>query len=167
VRCFQHRPGVVGVSAGRCFGHGHRRGESAGDHSQQPGNGRDPLAVDGARQSIAFQSTDPEHYATLFFGASDTALRMLVYANCGDPAPILVRADGSAERLDSTGLVLGAFENSGFEGRTVSIAAGDRLVVFSDGVSEAREDDGAWVVDCVRLWRGVESLAMVASGSSD
>ncbi len=116
---------------------------------------------------LFFQSTDPEHYATLFYGSYDSARHTLVYVNCGHPAPVLLRADRSVERLDSTGLVLGAFENSAFEERSVRIASGDRLVVFSDGVSEAREDDDAWVVECVCLLRGAESLAMAASGSTD
>jgi sigma-B regulation protein RsbU (phosphoserine phosphatase) len=117
---------------------------------------------------LFFQATEPEHYATLFFGSYDSERRKLVYVNCGHPAPVLLRANGLVERLDSTGLVLGAFENSAFEERSIRIAAGDRLVVFSDGVSEAREDqDDSWVVECVRLRARAESLAMAASGSAD
>jgi hypothetical protein len=70
--------------------------------------------------------------------------------------------------------MMGAFENSVFEERKVLIGAGDRLVVFSDGVSEARPDeDDAWVADCVRMpsLAGsatlAESLAMAAASSTD
>jgi sigma-B regulation protein RsbU (phosphoserine phosphatase) len=127
-----------------------------------------PALLVARANRLFFQSTAPEHYASLFFGSYDSERRTLVYVNCGHPAPVLLRSDGTLERLDSTGLVLGAFENASFEERKVGISAGDRLVVFSDGVSEAREDqDDAWVVECVRLLESAESVAMAASGSRD
>jgi serine phosphatase RsbU (regulator of sigma subunit) len=94
--------------------------------------------------------------------------------NCGHPAPVLLKRDGALERLDPTGTVVGAFENSEFEQRTIPMRSGDRVVVFSDGVSEAREDeDDAWVAECVRMLGRTESkslaesLAMAASTSLD
>jgi sigma-B regulation protein RsbU (phosphoserine phosphatase) len=123
---------------------------------------------------LFFQSTAPEHYATLFFGSYDAASGALRYVNCGHPAPVLLRANGELERLDSTGLVLGAFANAAFEERTVNLSDGDRLVLFSDGVSEARQDeDDQWVVECLRMLSRAgskalaESLAMAAAISSD
>jgi sigma-B regulation protein RsbU (phosphoserine phosphatase) len=123
---------------------------------------------------LFFQSTSPEHYATLFFGSYDADRRILSWVNCGHPPAVLLRANGSFERLDATGLVLGAFENAAFDERRVNVNPGDRLVIFSDGVSEAREDeDDSWVAECVRLLGRAdskalaESLAMAASMSTD
>ena len=123
---------------------------------------------------VFFDSTEPEHFATLFYGSYNAVDRTLRFVNCGHPAPVLLRASGEIERLDSTGLVLGAFANATFEERTITINEGDRFVLFSDGVSEAREDeDDQWVVECLRMLNRAgsnalaESLAMAASVSSD
>jgi sigma-B regulation protein RsbU (phosphoserine phosphatase) len=101
---------------------------------------------------LFFQFTRPEHYATLFFGVYEAATRSIRYVNCGHPSPVLLRADGEIELLDSTATVLGAFTGSVFLERTVSLARGDRLVLFSDGLSEARLDqpDEDWIIDTIR-----------------
>lgn len=90
-----------------------------------------------------YESTPPEHFATLFFGCTDGRSRQLRYANCGHPAPFLVRADGAVERLESTATVLGVFANWSSEERTVDLGPGDMLALFSDGVIEAGMQTGA------------------------
>jgi len=56
------------------------------------------------------------------------------------------------ELLDATATVLGAFNGSVFSEQSVSLAKGDRLVLFSDGLTEARIDqpDEEWVLDSIR-----------------
>jgi phosphoserine phosphatase RsbU/P len=134
----------------------------------------EPARLIARANRLFYQSTAPEHYATLFFGLYEATSRTLRYVNCGHPPAVLLRASGEIERLESTGLVLGAFEHTVFEERELRIGTGDRLVVFSDGVSEARPDeDDAWAVDCIgMLGRAgstalAESLAMAAAGSTD
>jgi sigma-B regulation protein RsbU (phosphoserine phosphatase) len=101
---------------------------------------------------LFFQSTRPEHFATLFFGFYDPAARTIHYVNCGHPPPLLLRADGTVQFLDATGVLLGAFEKPIFEERSVQVASGDRVVLYSDGFSEARDrDDDAWVAESIRL----------------
>jgi sigma-B regulation protein RsbU (phosphoserine phosphatase) len=87
--------------------------------------------------ALFFSSTAPEHFATLFFGCYDDATRRLCYVNCGQVPPFLLRADGSCERLASTAPALGLME--GWEGtaRELTLAAGDTLLLCSDGVTEA------------------------------
>ncbi len=123
---------------------------------------------------LFFESTRPEHYATLFFGSYDRGRRMLRYVNCGHPAGVLLRAGGQVERLDATGLVLGAFVDAAIEERQVEMVPGDRLVLYSDGVSEARPDeDDRWAVECVKMLGQAgskvlaESLAMAAVSTDD
>ena len=58
---------------------------------------------------LFFESTPTEQYATLFFADYDETSRRLRYWNCGHLAPLLLRADGRVERLESTGTVLGMF----------------------------------------------------------
>ncbi len=92
---------------------------------------------------LFYESTPPEHFATLFFAHYDDGQRRLRYANCGHPPPILMRADGSVEPLSATGTVLGVFSSWTSEERTIDLKTGDTLVIFSDGVTEAGIEDDA------------------------
>jgi sigma-B regulation protein RsbU (phosphoserine phosphatase) len=98
---------------------------------------------------LFFESTRPEHFATLFFGVYEASGRTIRYVNCGHPSAVLVRANGDFELLDATATVLGAFKDRGFEERSVAMRTGDRLVLFSDGFSEARMDE---IEDATRDW---------------
>lgn len=91
---------------------------------------------------LFFQSTPTEQYATLFFADYDEASRRLRYWNCGHLAPLLLRADGRVERLESTGTVLGMFREWSCSEAVVDLAPGDTLVMYSDGVTEAGGEDG-------------------------
>jgi sigma-B regulation protein RsbU (phosphoserine phosphatase) len=81
-------------------------------------------------------------FVTLVVAIYDGAARRLIYCNAGHPAPLLVRADESVVRLETGGTVLGAFEDSAFNEATIDIASGDRLVLFTDGITEAAQADG-------------------------
>jgi len=123
---------------------------------------------------LFFSSTSPEDYATLFFASYDSQTRTLRYVNCAHPAAVLLRKNGEVERLETTSLMVGAFENAVFEERSVQMLPGDRLVVFSDGVSEARADeDDAWVVESIRMLGRAgskslaQSLALAAVSTDD
>jgi sigma-B regulation protein RsbU (phosphoserine phosphatase) len=87
-------------------------------------------------------ATEPERFATLFLGVYEDGCRRLRYVNCGHNPPILLRADGSVERLAPGATVIGLME--GWEGRedTIELHKGDTLLVFSDGVTDARRGDG-------------------------
>jgi serine phosphatase RsbU (regulator of sigma subunit) len=88
------------------------------------------------------RSTAAQHYATMFFGVYDDSARRLAYVNCGHNAPMLRRRDGKVERLESTATVIGIFERWECSVAEVAIEAGDLLVIYSDGVTEAtRADD--------------------------
>jgi sigma-B regulation protein RsbU (phosphoserine phosphatase) len=68
----------------------------------------------------------------------DTATGVLTYSNAGHYFPMIVRVDGSVERLDTGGPVLGVLPDAEYEQAHVPLAAGDRLVLFTDGLTEAR-----------------------------
>jgi serine phosphatase RsbU (regulator of sigma subunit) len=86
---------------------------------------------------ILWKSTAAQHYATLFFGLYDDSTRRLTYVNCGHNPPMLLRVDGSVERLKSTATVIGLFEKWECEAREIDLTPGDLLAIFSDGVTEA------------------------------
>jgi phosphoserine phosphatase RsbU/P len=98
---------------------------------------RHPAAMLRSVNKLFYESTPPEHFATLFFAHYDDHERRLRYANCGHLPPILLRADGSVERLSSTATVLGVFSQWTSEEKIVDLKTGDTLVIFSDGVTEA------------------------------
>lgn len=66
----------------------------------------------------------------------------LIYANAGHPPPILVRSDGSVERLDVTGGVLGVHEEFIYEECGITLHSGDFLLVYTDGITEAPNEHG-------------------------
>ncbi|MFI5184966.1 MAG: PP2C family protein-serine/threonine phosphatase [Vicinamibacteria bacterium] len=92
--------------------------------------------------ALFLASTAPEHYATLFLGIYDDESRRLRYANCGHNPPVLLRANGSIERLEPTAPVVGLLDEWSCETAERRLSPGDTLLVFSDGVTEARDDRG-------------------------
>lgn len=89
---------------------------------------------------------DNEHgmFVTVFIGFYDTFTGRLRYANAGHPPPLLVRCNGNGappivDRFGSvTGTVLGAIERQRYTVQEGSLQPGDRLVFFTDGITEAR-----------------------------
>jgi len=82
-------------------------------------------------------------FVTLIYGVLDIASGALTYCNCGHNPPLVVRGDGTRERLTLTGLPLGVMPDAAYATRTVALAPGDRLVLYTDGVTEASTADGA------------------------
>jgi sigma-B regulation protein RsbU (phosphoserine phosphatase) len=77
-------------------------------------------------------------FISFFYCVIEADLGVLTYANAGHYLPVLVRADGSVERLGCGGAVLGVFPGAEYEQGEVPLAAGDRLILFTDGITEAR-----------------------------
>jgi sigma-B regulation protein RsbU (phosphoserine phosphatase) len=80
-------------------------------------------------------------FISFFYAVLDAAHGVLTYANAGHYLPALVRADGSVERLGAGGPVLGVIAGAEYEQAHVLLAPGDRLVIFTDGLTEARNAD--------------------------
>jgi sigma-B regulation protein RsbU (phosphoserine phosphatase) len=96
----------------------------------------------GAVNQLLHRSSEVNRFATLFFGVYDDDRRTLRYANCGHNPPVVLRADGSIDRLPPTAAALGLFDDWPCETAEVGLGSGDLLAVFSDGVPEAFSDDG-------------------------
>ncbi len=81
-------------------------------------------------------------FATAVIGwLSDDGTMTIV--NAGHCPPMLVRADGRIEEIDSTGPVVGIMAASRWMSATFTLNAGDQLILYSDGVIEAASPDGA------------------------
>jgi serine phosphatase RsbU (regulator of sigma subunit) len=90
---------------------------------------------------LFYKNTENNHYATTFFAVYDDETRRLRYVNCGHNPPFLARADGRVERLTATATVLGLFEEWDCSVAELELAAGDVLVIYTDGVSEASPNE--------------------------
>lgn len=88
------------------------------------------------------QNTTASAYATLFFAEYDDALQRLRYVNCGHLDGLLLRADHSLERLESTCTVLGLFEAWDCTIAERQLRPGDTLVLYTDGITESFNDAG-------------------------
>jgi serine phosphatase RsbU (regulator of sigma subunit) len=86
---------------------------------------------------LFFENTTDSAYATLFFAAYDDRTRRLRYANCGHQTALLLRRDNTLERLDSTCTVLGLFREWECTIAESRLSAGDILVLYTDGITEA------------------------------
>ena len=82
-------------------------------------------------------------FVSFFFAVIDTESHALCYSNAGHNPPILVRADGSALELRVGGGVLGLFSEWSYEQTQLKLESGDRLVLYTDGITEveSRHDE--------------------------
>jgi len=87
-------------------------------------------------------SSNDEMYVTVFYGVLRLADRRLTYARAGHDKPLLQHADGSVDVLDGAGRFLGMLDVLTLEERSVQLRAGDRLVMYSDGVQDAMNHAG-------------------------
>jgi serine phosphatase RsbU (regulator of sigma subunit)/catechol 2,3-dioxygenase-like lactoylglutathione lyase family enzyme len=88
------------------------------------------------------ENTPDGAFATLFFAEYDDGARRLRYANCGHLCGLLLRSDGSLERLDSTGTVLGIFKKWDCAIGERQLGPGDSLALYTDGITEAFDGRG-------------------------
>src|SRR5277367_1722793 len=77
-------------------------------------------------------------FATAFLAQIDCESGHLTYCNAGHFPPILLRADGQAELLETGGPLLGAIEKAGFSSGDLVLEPGDALLAYSDGILECR-----------------------------
>jgi serine phosphatase RsbU (regulator of sigma subunit) len=82
-------------------------------------------------------------YVTAACAAIDLSAHMLTYAGAGHPPALLLRANkGDVVQLAENGLFIGPFPHATYSSMTVSIEAGDKLLLYTDGIVEATGPDG-------------------------
>jgi len=84
-----------------------------------------------------FANIPSNRLVTLFYGELDPVTGRLLYVNAGHNPPLLVRGSGAIERLTATAVALGVVSETPFEAGEVDFAPGDRLLLYTDGVTEA------------------------------
>ncbi|HEY1920649.1 MAG TPA: SpoIIE family protein phosphatase [Streptosporangiaceae bacterium] len=103
----------------------------------------DPAAVLGTLNTALCQQypADSRHFCTAIFGliASDRDGFTLTLASGGHPPPLLISADGAADyQTGSGGPLIGIFDDAAFTTVTVRLGPGDTLLLYTDGLTEAR-----------------------------
>jgi len=101
-------------------------------------DGREPDDLCRRLNAILAKNVTDRQYISFFYALLDPRDRTLVYTNGGHNPPLLVRADGRVERLDEGGVVLAAFAAPDFGTGRTALCAGDRVILFTDGIVEAR-----------------------------
>jgi len=115
-----------------------------------------------------YRHTENNRYASLFLGCYSDAPRTLRYVNCGHNPPLLVRNNGAVDRLHPTATVLGLFRDWKCSVAETHLEAGDVLCSYTDGVTEARGQNGdefgeARLVEILNQHRQHQSAAILRS----
>jgi serine phosphatase RsbU (regulator of sigma subunit) len=121
-----------------------------------------------AVNQLFYENTTEGAYATLFFAEYDGKSQILRYANCGHLCALLLRGDGTVERLDSTSTVLGLFREWDCSIGERSLSSGDTLTLYTDGITEsfneAEEEYGEQrLIDAMRRYRDLSSQNLLES----
>lgn len=89
------------------------------------------------------QRTPPGKFATACLALLDGASGRVSFVNAGHNPPLLVRAGGGVEELAASGFPLGMVPRSDYDESVLELAPGDLLFLFTDGIVEAEDPDGA------------------------
>jgi serine phosphatase RsbU (regulator of sigma subunit) len=100
----------------------------------------EPVVVARRVNDFLHKSVEPGRFVTAFFGFLDADSGRFVYVNAGHNPPVLLRADGTVEWLREGGLILGFMPDPPFTSGETTLARGDLLVLYTDGVTEGADD---------------------------
>jgi sigma-B regulation protein RsbU (phosphoserine phosphatase) len=92
--------------------------------------------------ALMYRSTEIQQFATFFLGRVDCGPSRLAFSNAGHNWPILMRANGEKMFLERGGTLLGIMEGVRFEEGHAALNPGDRVVLYTDGISEATNAEG-------------------------
>lgn len=126
----------------------------------------DLSAVIANLNRLVFESSAQNRYATFFLGVFDPASRVLNYVNAGHNAPIVIRPGSEVARLEAGGSVVGLMRAGSWVQGRVKLEAGDLLVAFTDGISEAMNHaDDEWgeerLIEAAQAMRGAPVKAIL------
>lgn len=149
VDIFEIGPDLVGISLGDVAGKGLEAAVTTSSvrttlrvHAI---DGRTPDVVVGKANDVLRRLTSVEEYVTLWFGVLNTETGHLRYVGAGHPPALVLSADGSLEELACKDPIVGAFDGARFQERRTVLTPGDRLILYSDGATEARSPEGVFL----------------------
>ena len=116
---------------------------------------RDPGAVVTKLNDMFQMERQDGKYFTIWYGVYKPAARTLAYCNAGHP-PSLLLSGGTLHSLEADAPAVGMMPDMPYDTRTVAVAEGARLLVFSDGIMEIEKADG-------EMWSFADFLARVSA----
>jgi sigma-B regulation protein RsbU (phosphoserine phosphatase) len=105
-------------------------------NTEQPGT-----LCQGVNKLIS-EDMRPGEFITFFVAFIEGETLRLRYTNAGHNPPLLCRSDGEVLRMEEGGPVLGILPDSAYDEDELQLQSGDRLLLYTDGVSEAGNSDG-------------------------
>ena len=90
---------------------------------------------------IIINDAQSDLFVTLFYAVWQPQTRSLAYANAGHNPPLLLRQSGKTHLLSGDGIALGVLPNAKIQGRIIPIHPGDTLLIYTDGITEALNED--------------------------
>jgi serine phosphatase RsbU (regulator of sigma subunit) len=133
-------------------------------------DGHSPAQLAARANEALCRNASVGRFATFFCSVIDDDGRSITWCTAGHNAPILVRTDGTVQRLEGGGMVLGIVTGATFTERRTTLGPGDRLVLFTDGVTEATAVDSEQhddefgddrLIEIVRAHRALGAPALV------
>ncbi len=101
----------------------------------------EPAALTERVNRFIRKNTASDRFITFFYAIFDAQTRHIVYTNAGHNAPIVLSRDGATIRLSCGGQAMGISATGRYEQDAVDLAEGDRLILFTDGITEASDTD--------------------------
>jgi sigma-B regulation protein RsbU (phosphoserine phosphatase) len=99
-------------------------------------------AIMGNINRMVYRSTTVQQFATFFLARVDERRMRLAFTNAGHNFPLVFRRGGERVTLERGGTVVGVLEDAAFDEGEMDLRAGDRVVMYTDGVSEAANAAG-------------------------
>lgn len=97
---------------------------------------RSPAAVCEALNVLMFNELSSDHYFTAILGFFNHRTGKVTFCQAGHPSPILIHAKGHMQIVGKGGLPMGLIPGAEFEDIYVTLGAGERLLIMSDGITE-------------------------------
>jgi sigma-B regulation protein RsbU (phosphoserine phosphatase) len=121
--------------------------------AQSGGDAVGPIALAHFFNNMMLEEMNTDSYFTMIFAELNHSTGALRMVQAGHPHPVLQRADGTITHLGQGGMPIGVFENPVFDEIQVQLAPGDRLLIASDGLTEATTPNGQQLGN-----RGLEAI---------
>lgn len=128
-------------------------------------DGLPPALATAKTNQVMRRFTETESYVTLWFGLLNTKTGLLRYVCAGHPPALILAPDGDIRKLDCIDPILGAFDAASYFESQMILGPGDRLILYSDGVTEARSPLGEFLneeglIEAVRILNDQHTSAL-------
>ena len=129
----------------------------------------DPPLVLARVNRVLAGELEPDYFVTAFLGVYEPVTGKLVYCSGGHEPALLLRRTGEVEPLAAGGLLLGVFADAEYRGADARLGPGDRLVLYTDGLTDAEGAGEAPLGEegLVRLLRSLEAEGVAPEGLPD